>query len=99
MIPVIFARQAQSAVDRPRINVIAVAVLGVCVAIAWAAWQATGSLVIPVALALVGLALTQAPKVAQQWERAVVLRLGRFVGLRGPGLFFVVPFVVRAVPW
>jgi regulator of protease activity HflC (stomatin/prohibitin superfamily) len=33
------------------------------------------------------------PRVARQWERAVVLRLGRFVGLRGPGLFWVVPFV------
>jgi regulator of protease activity HflC (stomatin/prohibitin superfamily) len=34
-----------------------------------------------------------APRVARQWERAVVLRLGRFIGLRGPGLFWVVPFV------
>ena len=33
------------------------------------------------------------PRVAQQWERAVVLRLGRFIGLRGPGLFWIVPFV------
>jgi regulator of protease activity HflC (stomatin/prohibitin superfamily) len=35
----------------------------------------------------------QAPRVARQWERAVVLRLGRFVGLRGPGLFWIVPFI------
>ena len=41
----------------------------------------------------------QAPRVAQQWERAVVLRLGRFVGLRGPGLFWVVPFVDRVTAW
>ena len=34
-----------------------------------------------------------APKIAQQWERAVVLRLGKFVGLRGPGLFWIIPFV------
>jgi regulator of protease activity HflC (stomatin/prohibitin superfamily) len=32
-------------------------------------------------------------KVARQWERAVVLRFGRFVGLKGPGLFAVVPIV------
>ena len=99
MIPVIFARQEQSAADGPRINVIALAVLAGCLAIAWAAWQATSSLVIPVAMALVGLALMQAPKVAQQWERAVVLRLGRFAGLRGPGLFFVLPFFDRVVAW
>ena len=43
--------------------------------------------------ALIGWTLGQAPRVAQQWERAVVLRLGRFVGLQGPGLFWIVPFV------
>jgi regulator of protease activity HflC (stomatin/prohibitin superfamily) len=41
----------------------------------------------------------QSPKVAQQWERAVVLRLGRFVGLHGPGLFWIVPFVERVSSW
>ena len=34
---------------------------------------------------VLGLLIAQSPQVAQQWERAVVLRLGRFVGLRGPG--------------
>jgi SPFH domain / Band 7 family len=33
------------------------------------------------------------PRVARQWERAIVLRLGRFIGLRGPGLFWIFPFV------
>ena len=47
----------------------------------------------------VGLVLMQSPRVAQQWERAVVLRLGRFVGLRGPGLFWIVPFVDRVSSW
>jgi len=32
-------------------------------------------------------------KVAQQWEKAVVLRFGKFVGLRGPGLFAIIPIV------
>ncbi|HEX6088109.1 MAG TPA: slipin family protein [Thermoanaerobaculia bacterium] len=32
-------------------------------------------------------------KVANQWEKAVVLRFGRFQALRGPGLFFVIPIV------
>jgi regulator of protease activity HflC (stomatin/prohibitin superfamily) len=35
----------------------------------------------------------QSPKVALQWEKGVVLRLGRFVGLKGPGLFWIVPFI------
>lgn len=37
------------------------------------------------------------PRVAQQWERAVVLRLGRYIGLRGPGLFWILPFVDSVV--
>lgn len=48
---------------------------------------------------LVGLVAMQSPKIAQQWERAVVMRLGRFIGLRGPGLFWVVPFVDRVSSW
>jgi regulator of protease activity HflC (stomatin/prohibitin superfamily) len=42
---------------------------------------------------IVAIVAAQAPRVAQQWERGVVLRLGRFAGLRGPGLFWVVPFI------
>ncbi|MFZ1897802.1 slipin family protein [Methanoregula sp.] len=34
-------------------------------------------------------------KIANQWERVVVLFLGRFVGIRGPGLFFIIPFLNR----
>lgn len=34
-------------------------------------------------------------KVANQWERAIVLRLGQFHGTRGPGLFFIVPILDR----
>jgi len=33
--------------------------------------------------------------IADQWEKAVVLRMGRFVGLKGPGFFFIVPIVDR----
>ncbi|MFZ6001478.1 MAG: slipin family protein [Bacteroidota bacterium] len=31
--------------------------------------------------------------IADQWERAVVLRMGRYNGLKGPGLFFIVPII------
>lgn len=48
---------------------------------------------------LLGLLLAQSPKIARQWERAVVLRLGKFVGLRGPGLFWIVPFVDQITAW
>jgi len=48
---------------------------------------------------LLGLLFAQAPKVARQWERCVVLRLGRYVGLRGPGLFWIIPFVDSVTAW
>ena len=40
-----------------------------------------------------------APQMAKQWERAVVLRLGRYHGLRGPGVFWVIPFVDQISAW
>lgn len=36
-------------------------------------------------------------KVANQWDRAVILRLGKFHRLKGPGLFFIVPIVESIV--
>lgn len=48
---------------------------------------------------LAGIIALQSPKVAQQWERAIVLRLGRYRGMRGPGLFFIVPFVDTIAAW
>src|SRR5712692_7770706 len=48
---------------------------------------------------LLGLLLAQSPKIARQWERAVILRLGKYIGLRGPGLFFIVPFVDSISSW
>ncbi len=38
-------------------------------------------------------------KVAQQWEKAVVLRLGRFRGLRGPGMFLILPIIDSTPVW
>jgi regulator of protease activity HflC (stomatin/prohibitin superfamily) len=48
---------------------------------------------------LMGLLLAQSPKIARQWERAVILRLGKFTGLRGPGLFWIIPFVDSISTW
>ncbi len=48
---------------------------------------------------LLGLLLAQSPKIARQWERAVVLRLGKFIGLRGPGLFWIIPFDDNISSW
>jgi regulator of protease activity HflC (stomatin/prohibitin superfamily) len=74
-------------------NVVAVALFVVTLAIGVAGSIATKNPVPAIAMLLLGLILMQSPKIAQQWERAVVLRLGRFVGLRGPGLFWITPLV------
>ena len=52
-----------------------------------------------VAVNLIGLYLLFALKVADQWEKAIVLRFGRFSGLRGPGFFMIVPVVDRVPTW
>jgi len=38
-------------------------------------------------------------QIANQWEKAVVLRLGRLRGIRGPGLFFIMPFIDVVTVW
>jgi regulator of protease activity HflC (stomatin/prohibitin superfamily) len=48
---------------------------------------------------IVAAVLALSPRVANQWESAVVLRLGRFGGLKGPGLFWIIPFMDRVVMW
>jgi regulator of protease activity HflC (stomatin/prohibitin superfamily) len=46
-----------------------------------------------IAGALLGLYLLFAIQVAQPWERVALMRLGRYVGLRGPGFFHIVPVI------
>src|SRR5688572_8567135 len=100
MISVALNRRSEEAGDKaPRLNVVAIAILIVTVGLGLAGWNATGNPVPLVAMALVGLALMPAPRIAQQWERAVVLRFGRYIGLRGPGLFWIVPFMDRVSSW
>src|SRR5215831_4942182 len=80
-------------VDGPSVNVIAVGILVVCLAMGAAGTVGSGNPVPLIVMAVVGVVLMQSPRIASQWERAVILRLGRFVGLRGPGLFWIVPFL------
>jgi len=48
---------------------------------------------------LLGLYLLFAIKVVRQWEKVALLRLGKYVGLRGPGLFHIVPVVETLSPF
>ena len=85
--------------DVARINVVSTVALLVPVLLGGlATWLTFNPAGIVVGLFL-GFLLAQAPKIARQWERAVVLRLGRYVGLRGPGLFWIIPFVDTISTW
>ena len=86
-------RAARASRSQGRVNVVSVFILLVAIVIGLvmtAAAQNPGWLLI---WTLLGLVLAQSPKIAKQWERAVVLRLGRYTGLRGPGLFWITPFI------
>jgi regulator of protease activity HflC (stomatin/prohibitin superfamily) len=100
MVPVIFGRAGHdSGVSLPRVNVVGILILLASLAIGLLGMLAFGNPVPLISMAVVGVVLMRAPRIAEQWERAVVLRLGRFVGLRGPGLFWVVPFIDRVSSW
>ncbi len=49
--------------------------------------------------ALLGLFVMMALKVADQWEKAVVLRFGKYHGLKGPGVFWLIPVVDEIADW
>ncbi len=48
---------------------------------------------------LIGVYIMFALKVANQWEKAVVLRLGKFHGLKGPGAFWIIPVIDAVTAW
>lgn len=51
------------------------------------------------AIMIVAFLIMWSLKIAQQWEKAIVLRLGKFHGLRGPGLFWIIPVVDSTPVW
>ncbi len=58
-------------------------------------WSAAAVLI----MILVAFYVLFALKVASQWEKAVVLRLGKFRGLRGPGMFWIIPVIDSTPNW
>jgi regulator of protease activity HflC (stomatin/prohibitin superfamily) len=55
--------------------------------------------IIPLLVAIIGvilaLLIAASIKIADQWEKAVILRMGKFIGLKGPGLFLIIPIIDR----
>lgn len=83
----------------PRINIISVLMLLLPSLLGGVGMWQTENPVWLIIGAIVGGIVMQSPNVAQQWEKAVVLHLGRYKGLHGPGLFWIIPFIDTISTW
>ncbi len=78
-----------------------IVILGIGIGLAFITFKVTAnpaSAWIAVAALVIALFVSLSIKVADQWERVVVLRLGKFRALKGPGLFFIIP-VIDVIPY
>lgn len=85
--------------ETPRVNVVAIFLLLVCILSGLGGTLVTNTPWGVVLGTLLGIVVAQSPQVAKQWERGIILRLGRYVGQRGPGLFWIVPFIDTVSTW
>ena len=77
-----------------------VAILGFGVAFAVnGEMSSQGSMTIEVIFILVGALIAWSTKVANQWNRAIVLRLGKYHSMQGPGIFFIIPIIDYIPYW
>ena len=92
-------RSKKKGMADPRLNVVASLVFLLLAGAGIATTVATQNPAGAILGLAAGFLMSVSPKIAKQWERAVVLRLGRYRGLRGPGLFFVIPFIDTIAAW
>jgi len=87
-------------VNKPAV-VLAVLIMAAAVACAWFGYDTGAHRYYGVAggLAIIALLIPQSIMIADQWERAVVLRLGKLTAIRGPGMFAIVPFIDTIASW
>jgi hypothetical protein len=48
---------------------------------------------------IIGLLFAASVKIADQWEKGIVLRMGKFTGLKGPGIFLIIPIIDRVISY
>ena len=92
-------KRRRGSIDPPRFNIISflllLAGIGLGSGIA-VLWNRPWAVVVG---SILGCIAAVSPRIAQQWERAVVLRLGKYTGLRGPGLFWIIPGIDQVSSW
>jgi len=82
-------------------TLIFIVIFGIGIGVTYAVYNASANLQtvwIGVIAFFVALFVSLAIKVADQWDKAVILRLGKFRSLQGPGLFFIIP-VIDVIPY
>ncbi len=98
-------KRKSSMLDLKQTNPVALAAFFIMLLVGFAASARTGQFEksqVPVWLLLsvvVGIVLMFALKIANQWEKAIVLRFGKFRGLAGPGMFWIIPIVDSISAW
>src|ERR1700735_1321915 len=83
-------------------GLIFIVILGIGAALAYTAYKVSANFVsiwIIVGAIVLAFIVSSAIQVADQWSKAVVLRLGKFHALRGPGLFFIIPLIDTIPYW
>ena len=93
MMPLTLARTTRIRTSRVQFSAVGAAIFVICIALGAGTGAALKN---PLPLAagfLAGLYFLFAIRIAEQWEKAAVLRLGRYIGLRGPGIFMIVPVI------
>jgi len=85
--------------ELPRVNVIALLLLIVIPGAGLAVGITRDNPLWFIGALLLGIIAALSPKVAQQWEKAIILRLGKYTAMKGPGLFWVVPLIDSVSSW
>ena len=84
-------------------TLIFIVILGIGVGLAYTMYNASANVqsawMIGVVAFVVAVVVSLAIKVADQWDKAVILRLGKFRSLQGPGLFFIIPIIDSIAYW
>ena len=83
-------------------TLIFIVIFGIGVGLTYAMYNASANVQtvwIGVIAFFVALFVSLAIKVADQWDKAVILRLGKFRSLQGPGLFFIIPVIDSIAYW
>src|SRR5215472_12025044 len=82
-----------------QMNPISLAIFALLIAGAFLSQTTLHSPPLAIALAVIATIVLFSLKMAQQWQKAVVLRAGRLQAIKGPGLFFIIPILDSITAW